>query len=272
VARVLPSPIEGVYSTHIDSDHHFGRHWHDTYGFGFLEHGAQAWWSGRGQVCGYPGEVISTNPGEVHDGRPVGEPTRCWRILYIDVDEMSRVIARRGGDADIVRPVIRDPALIQSLRRLFARIERWNARRRENGGGAYALAFEEALVDSCVQLMTRHGSARLPADEPALDLRLVRERLGDDGVEPPRLDELAAMTGLSRYQVLRHFEKAFGLPPHAWLMRRRAERARLMIRRGTTLAAAAAECGFADQSHLTRVFVRQFGFTPGAWRKASPLQ
>jgi AraC-like DNA-binding protein len=32
---------------------------------------------------------------------------------------------------------------------------------------------------------------------------------------------------------------------------------------------AAAESGFADQSHLTRVFVRHFGFTPGEWRRAA---
>src|SRR5256886_13848315 len=50
VARVLASPLKGVYSTHIDSGHEFGRHWHDTYGFGFLEHGAQEWFSGRGIV------------------------------------------------------------------------------------------------------------------------------------------------------------------------------------------------------------------------------
>jgi AraC-like DNA-binding protein len=46
----------------------------------------------------------------------------------------------------------------------------------------------------------------------------------------------------------------------------RAERARLLIRGGATLAAAANQAGFADQSHMTRAFVRQFGFTPGAWR------
>ena len=79
VARILASPLKGVYSTHIDSALQFGRHWHDTYGFGFLEHGAQEWFSSRGIVRGYPGEVITTNPGEVHDGRPLGPPTRRWR-------------------------------------------------------------------------------------------------------------------------------------------------------------------------------------------------
>src|SRR2546428_3055566 len=101
VARVLASPLTGVYSTHIDSAQQFSRHWHDTYGFGFLEHGAQEWFSGRGIVRGYPGEVITTNPGEVHDGRPLGPPTRRWRIVYVDVDVMTTLTASERGRAEI---------------------------------------------------------------------------------------------------------------------------------------------------------------------------
>src|SRR3989442_7966283 len=84
----------------------------DTYGFGFLEHGAQQWFSGRGIVRGYPGEVIATNPGEVHDGRPLGPPTRRWRIAYVDVHVMTTLTASErgaGGHAEITSPVIADP-------------------------------------------------------------------------------------------------------------------------------------------------------------------
>jgi AraC-like DNA-binding protein len=41
-----------------------------------------------------------------------------------------------------------------------------------------------------------------------------------------------------------------------------------LIRRGTSLADTAAASGFADQSHMTRIFTRHFGFTPGAWQRA----
>src|SRR5256886_10121824 len=110
VARVLASPLKGVYSTHIDSAQQFDRHWHDTYGFGFLEHGAQEWFSGRGIVRGYPGEVIATNPGEVHDGLPLGPPTRRWRIAYVDVDvdpHGIRAGARRDHQSGDQRPASR---------------------------------------------------------------------------------------------------------------------------------------------------------------------
>ena len=268
---MLGSPFAGLYSTHIDSDQHFGRHWHDTYGFGFLEHGAQAWLSGRGTVRGYPGDVISTNPGEVHDGRPLGRPTRRWRILYVDVDLMARV-TDRARPAEITQPVLQDAFLLRCLRNTFRRLERWNTCRTQQAQCVQALAFEEALVQACVRLMDLHGAAPRAAVVPSANLQQVHERLMDES-SVPNLAELALMTGLSRYQVLRRFTTAYGLPPHAWLLRQRTERARLLIRDGRTLAAAAVACGFVDQSHMTRAFVRQFGFTPGAWRKASrPLR
>jgi hypothetical protein len=45
-------------------------------------------------------------------------------------------------------------------------------------------------------------------------------------------------------------------------------RCRRLIRDGSSLSLAAASAGFADQSHMTRIFVRHLGFTPGAWKRA----
>jgi AraC-like DNA-binding protein len=268
-ARVFSSPWAGVYCTHIESARHFGRHWHATYGFGFLEHGAHSSASGRGNVDAYAGDVITTNPGEVHDGRPLGGPSRRWRIVYVDCDLFSCISA---GHAEITRPVIQDARLRRALQGLFRRVEHWSAR--PCASAAEVLACEESLVEGCALLMARHGTAP-PPSEASGDVRQVRDRLADDPLDPPTLSEMAKMAGLSRYQVLRRFESVYGLPPHAWLLRQRAERARALIRDGASLADAAASSGFSDQSHMTRIFMRQFGFTAGAWRKAvvrAPLQ
>lgn len=249
------------------SGQHFGRHWHDAYGFGILEQGAQRSGSGRGQVEAFAGQVITNNPGEVHDGSPLGGPTRRWSILTVDTDVFSSLIGRNGASAEIMRPVIDDPPLFGVLRRLFRRIERWSAR--AGNRTAEALAFEESLAEATALLVARHGTVPSRTDAPSHDLRQLRERLADAPCDPPSLADMATMTGLSRYQVLRQFAKAYGLPPHAWLLSRRAEHALRRIRDGETLSDAALACGFADQSHMTRAFVRHYGFTPGAWRKAA---
>src|SRR5688572_7408280 len=151
-ARVFRSPWAGVYCTHIESARHFGRHWHATYGFGFLEDGAHSSASGRGTVDAYAGDVITTNPGEVHDGRPLGGRSRRWRIVYVDCHVLSSIC---GGHSQITRPVIQDPRLRRALQRLFARVERWSAR--QDATGAEVLACEESLVEGCALLMARYG-------------------------------------------------------------------------------------------------------------------
>jgi AraC family transcriptional regulator len=69
-----------------------------------------------------------------------------------------------------------------------------------------------------------------------------------------------------------HFARAFrasiGVPPHQWLLRCRVDKAQEMMRTSDSpLAEIALACGFADQSHLTRVFACLCGISPGSWRR-----
>ena len=264
-SRVIGSPWDGVYCTHIASARHYTRHWHATYGLGLIDDGAQTSASGRGSVDAYAGDLITTNPGEVHDGRPLGAPSRRWRIVYLDPGALARVAGESASGIEIARPVLRDPLLQHGLRRLLGRLEGWG---RGSRSCADRLACEEALVETCGLLLGRHSNTA-PERDAAVDVVQVRNRLADDPLNAPSLDVMAAMAGLSKYQLLRRFQKAYGLTPHAWLLQQRAERARALIQGGTALAIAAASSGFADQSHMTRVFTRQFGFTPGAWQNAA---
>jgi AraC-like DNA-binding protein len=95
-----------------------------------------------------------------------------------------------------------------------------------------------------------------------------RAMIDDDPAALLTLTALAQEAGLSRYQFLRSFARATGMTPHAYLMQRRIHRARQLIGRGMRLADAAADSGFSDQSHMTRLFVRSFGVPPGTYAKA----
>jgi AraC-like DNA-binding protein len=267
---LLGSPWSGIHGTRIHSARHYGRHWHATFGVGLVEQGAHHSASGRGGVDAYAGDLITTNPGEVHDGRPLGGPARRWSIVYLEPGVVASMLgdpaSGRAGHVEITQPVIRDARLRRAVQLLLQRLAQWNATAARDA--AATLACEEALVQACTLLLARHATAAPAAEVPA-DVARARQRLADDLLHPPTLGELAGLEGLSKYQLLRRFQKACGLPPHAWLLQQRAERARGLIRQGCSLAQAAAACGFADQSHMTRLFGRQFGFTPGAWQQAT---
>jgi AraC family transcriptional regulator len=82
------------------------------------------------------------------------------------------------------------------------------------------------------------------------------------------LEQLAGDCELSRRDFALLFRNTTGRLPHRWLIERRVERAReLLLHSQLPLAQIAALCGFADQSHFTRVFARATGAAPGAWRR-----
>ena len=262
--EVLASPWPGVYAAVISSGRHYGRHSHGTFGFGVVAHGAHRSSSGRGTVDAYAGQVVTTNPGEVHDGRPLGAPSRSWGTVYVEPAVLASMApAAAPPDIAITQPVIVDAGLQRSTRTLLRALRQWQQRELDTFG------CEEALVHACGLLLARHATRRVPADAAATDLAGVRERLAEELLTPPTLAELALQAGLSRFQLLRRFSAAYGCTPHAFLLQQRAERARGLIRRGSSLSDAAAATGFADQSHMTRIFTRQFGFTPGAWQRAA---
>jgi AraC-like DNA-binding protein len=270
--QVLHSPWAAVHGTVMDSARHFSKHSHATYGLGWLEEGGQISASGRGVVEARAGDLISTNPGEVHDGRPLGLSSRRWKMVYLEPNVMSEAGGQQA-DIEIKRPVIRDPQLALALQRLLRCLEAW--RPVDAANNLSALACEQALVQVCALLLHGYTDAAPPASrcgDEAMGMQRVRDRLAEVSVghhkEAASLSELAALCGLSKYQVLRQFQKTYGVPPHAWLVSLRCERARAAIQRGASLSDAAASSGFADQSHLSRHFLRQFGYTPGAWRSA----
>jgi len=102
-----------------------------------------------------------------------------------------------------------------------------------------------------------------PALSPSI--ARARQRIDDDPAANHRLADLAAEAAASRFQLLRAFQRELGLTPHAYVLQRRIALARCLIAQGSALVDVAHGAGFADQSHMTRAFVRHLGYTPGAF-------
>jgi AraC family transcriptional regulator len=82
------------------------------------------------------------------------------------------------------------------------------------------------------------------------------------------LADVASECRLSVSHFSRAFRQSTGVAPHRWLLNRRVEMAKDLLRdREASLSQVALRCGFADQSHFTRVFSRRAGVSPGAWRR-----
>lgn len=260
--RRVPCGIAGAEAIEADSRRAFGRHTHDQFGIGLITRGAQRSHSGRGMVQASAGDLITVNPGEVHDGSPLGDGGRQWMILYIEPERIARAVADisagRHGWREFAQPVIRDAALASGFRRLYA------AATAPPVGAATPMqeSLLLALLAGSLDLPPQNRPAPVPAA-----IAQARALIDDDPAAPLSLADLARASGLSRFQTLRAFRRATGLPPHAYQIQRRAGLARRLIRHGAALTDAASASGFADQSHMTRVFVRLYGLTPGAYSR-----
>jgi AraC family transcriptional regulator len=87
--------------------------------------------------------------------------------------------------------------------------------------------------------------------------------------DPLTLADLAGVACLSPYHFSRSFKQAVGVGTQRYVMQRRIERAKTLMRQtNQPLALIAQEAGFTDQSHLTSLFRRETGITPGRYRAA----
>ena len=224
----------------------FDRHFHDTYSFGLILDGVERCDVRRSRQFFEPGAVPMFNPGDVHDGGPATAHGWSYRMVYI---EPSLVADERLFPL----PQRRDPQAASAVRGLFDAVDCGSE-----------LGIEEALAGALEILL---GKAERDCGAPAA-LSRVRELIDAHCCEPLRLRQLSDMTGISPTRLLRGFEAAYGLTPHRYQQSRRIAKARRMILAGAPLAEVAAACGYADQSHLNRWFVRIHGTTPGRLRRA----
>ncbi len=134
---------------------------------------------------------------------------------------------------------------------------------------SWALRLSEVLVRrfSGHAGAPAHGSfGRIPSWRMAQVVDFVETHLGAD----LDLASLAGIAALSRYHFARRFRETVGVSPHAYVISRRIERARMMLtQEGHSLAEVATSCGFANQAHFTNVFRASLGMTPGEYRRTA---
>jgi AraC family transcriptional regulator len=85
--------------------------------------------------------------------------------------------------------------------------------------------------------------------------------------------DLSAVARRSPAHFSRSFKLTFGEPPHAYVVKRRLEKAcHLMVTSSASLSEIALSAGLSDQAHLCKLFRQAFGQSPASWRRERELQ
>lgn len=177
--------------------------------------------------------------------------------------EMFDCIVSNVALEDVLRT--RDPVIATVLNALAEETQ-------ENGlGGAlYVDSLTRALI---VHLLRRYAMVKTRADGTAGELSQMQKRIVTEFIETNLSESLdlsgmASELGMTSCRFARQFKATFGIPPYAYVMARRLERAgRLLSKSNLAIKAISAECGFSDQAHMTRLFRRAHGVPPAEFRR-----
>jgi len=230
-------------------------HRHDTYAVGITVAGIQTFrFRGQRWHC-LPGQCHILHPDEPHDGGTEAASGFGYRMVYVDP---SLVQAAHGGRPlpFVAHPVIDGGRLPQG-----SAVEIWD--------------FDEAISDvgrtelvlAVLDLLCAASSCAVPGGGALefVGVQRVRDLLIASPARERTMDELERVADLDRWTLARRFRAAFGTSPSRFRTLRRLDQARQAIRSGMSLAHAAIEAGFADQSHMSRQVKRAYGLTPGRW-------
>jgi len=237
----------------------------------YLDEGVQPYSVGGKEYVLKGGEVLVTFPREVHGtGRsPENRGRLYWLIVRVPGPRERFLGLPPDEAAELVRALRTlsprhfrgSRALKHSLERIFEACD---------GGGPFrraevrnrALRF---LLD--VVALSRRGGERGVSPAVAEVRRHVDAHLGE---ETPRLEDLAAMAGLSLPWFKARFRREVGLSPRNYIVMRKIERAKERLARGEgSVTDIAMELGFSTSQYFATVFRRYTGMTPGEFRRSS---
>lgn len=220
---------------------------------------------GHTHVLG-PGTLAVLDPTQAHRGRPAdGEAWRCC-LLIMELPEVAALAedpdCGRPGPLLFGDPVPRDP----DLARRFAALHQWLA---EPGSRLERQGALATWWDDAAQWSTQGPGTKKAPRVGAARLRNALALIADDPAADVSLADLAAAADLSQYLLVKAFRERYGMPPHAFQVAQRVNRARRLLEAGVPTGEAAAMAGFFDQSHLHRHFRRRMGLTPREYAAAS---
>jgi AraC family transcriptional regulator len=189
----------------------------------------------------------------------------------LDVAVLPEVLGD-GGSLDVIdRFLFRDEQLAAICRQLYQEISL--------DAKADLLYLESLVMELASVLQRRYSRASCAESDIAsggltrAQARRLLEYIESNLEREITLRELSCVVDLSPYHFARMFKYTMHTAPHRYVLDRRIERAKIMLRtNAASLLEISLSTGFCDQSHFSSTFRRQVGTTPGEFRRARRLR
>lgn len=239
----------------------FSRHWHENFGIGIIENGVEAFDYNKEKCYAPKSSIVLMNPGIIHTGQAVNQE-KGWRywIMYpspILLQEIMEQINKRHSSMPYFpKAVVSDTYCEKSLYRMFQLLL---------DRSSSLLECQTSFFTTMIKVLQHH--AKFYYEEKKINWNYkvaddIREYIDNNYNKNVSLDELSIFSNMSKFNLLRVFEKRWGVPPHIYQIVVRIQKSKELLIKGYPIVSTALKMGFADQSHFTRHFKRVVGITP----------
>ncbi|MTV37675.1 AraC family transcriptional regulator [Duganella radicis] len=241
----------------------YARHTHETFSIGVIRSGRTDYVNRAARQQVGAGTVVLMNPGDVHGCNPVGDEPWRYRMVYVDRAWLAGQQHAMGFSANQdFRPfapaMSMAPALYQGFNRFYEAV---------TDGAADPLLRQCAAVSFFEQVQQSLDPLAVVEHEANHKLARAADYIADNCTLAVTLDDICAASDLSASYLIRAFRKRYGMTPHVYLLNRRIQLARGLLRKGGAIADVALQTGFADQAHFQRIFKQFAAATPGQYRR-----
>jgi AraC-like DNA-binding protein/mannose-6-phosphate isomerase-like protein (cupin superfamily) len=252
------------FAAYTLSHHSFPRHFHHHFVIELVVSGADRFYCDGKNYTAENNQLVMINPGEVHTGSTVSNIPLQYYSLYPDLKALHEVAAfldiSLPDDFYFRRPLLDPSSLAQKLKQLFHSFH-----------STKDLLLQQELFFDCMYELLQPaltGYSSLPASINQKDSRiqLLLDYIHSHFKENISLQQLAELTRLNLFHLVRLFKKQTGLSPYNYLLILRVEHAKQLLRKGVKVQEAANSSGFYDASHFNRAFYKMAGTSPKSFR------
>jgi len=237
-----------------NSIHSSKAHFHNEISVGLVEKGCS-----KTEVCGKTYEITANTfliiPSSMtHKCSPYNYRQWNFRMLYINKNWINTVFNCDNFEVEFSYMKI-DEEMVKSMVRLFVDFE----------NGIINIENESKLlsyISLLIDIENKDYSKNMIMKFDSNKINLIRKYLDQNYLDNIMLSDLEKISGISKYCLIRKFEKDYGLPPHKYITNLRINHAKELLKSGSDFADIALESGFYDQSHFTKYFKEYTGVTP----------
>lgn len=238
---------------------HYKEHIHDTFSIGINLEDKSIYTNKDKKYNFDVGMIAVVNPNEVHSCNPIKETPNLYYMLYLDEKWCCGIQNLVCDEINTFKAfpenIIYDVNLYNEFKSLceniFSDID-YNEK-------------EDELINFFTKLFGKYlNKSTTKVEDPLFDKIL--DFLNENYKENISLEIVSEKFGLNPFYVIRLFKSNINMTPHAYLLNIKINRAKELLKKGESIVDTALECGFSDQSHFHRNFLKIVATTPKSYQ------